>query len=103
MCVCVCVCVCACVCVRVCVCVCVCVCLVAQVCLTLYDPIDCSPPDPPSREFSGQEYWSGLPCPSPVDLPNPGMEPRAPALQADSLPYEPPGKAIYVVAIYLKN
>ena len=94
---------CVCVCACVCVCVCVRVCLVTQVCLTLYDPIDCSPPDPPSREFSGQEYWSGLPCPSPVDLPNPGMEPRAPALQADSLPYEPPGKAIYVVAIYLKN
>ena len=35
-------------------------------------------------EFSRQEYWSGLPFPSPVDLPNPGIEPRSPALQADS-------------------
>ena len=39
-----------------------------------------------------QEYWSGLPCPPPGDLPNPGMEPRAPALQGSSLPSEPPGK-----------
>ena len=42
--------------------------------------------------FSKQEYWSGLPCPPPGDLLNPGMEPRPPALQADSLPAEPPGK-----------
>ena len=38
--------------------------------------------------FSGQEYWSGLPFPSPGDLPDPGIEPRSPALQADSLPTE---------------
>ena len=43
-------------------------------------------------EFSGQEYWSGLPFPSPGDLPVPGIEPRSPALQADSLLSEPPGK-----------
>ena len=41
--------------------------------------------------FSGQEYWSGLPCPPSGDLPNPGIEPRSPALQADSLPTESPG------------
>ena len=41
--------------------------------------------------FSRQEYWSGLPFPSPGDLPDPGMEPRSPALQADSLPFELPG------------
>jgi len=40
-------------------------------------------------EFSRQEYWSGLPFPSSGDLPNPGIEPRSPALQADSLPSEP--------------
>ena len=45
-----------------------------------------------SMELSRQEYWSGLPFPSPGDLPNPGIEPRSPALQADSLPSEPPGK-----------
>ena len=42
--------------------------------------------------FSRQEYWSGLPFPSPGDLPNPGIEPQSPALQVDSLPVEPPGK-----------
>ena len=47
---------------------------------------------PPSMEFSRQEYWSGLPFPSPGDLPNPGIEPRSPALQAEALPSEPPGK-----------
>ena len=47
---------------------------------------------PPSMEFSRQEYWSGLPFPSPGDLPNPGIEPGSPALQADTLPSEPPGK-----------
>ena len=45
-----------------------------------------------SMEFSRQEYWSELPFPSPGDLPNPGMEHRSPALQADSLPSKPPGK-----------
>ena len=48
---------------------------------------------PLSMEFSRQEYWSGLPFPSPGDLPHPGMEPRSPALQADVLPSEPPGKS----------
>ena len=42
--------------------------------------------------FSGPEYWSGQLLPSPVDLPNPEIEPRSPALQEDSLPAEPPGK-----------
>ena len=42
--------------------------------------------------FSRQEYWSGLPCPPPGNLPNPGIQPRSPALQADSLPSEPPEK-----------
>ena len=49
---------------------------------------------PPSMEFSRQEYWSGLPFPSPGDLPNPGIEPRSPALQAVALPSEQPGKPI---------
>ena len=47
---------------------------------------------PLSMGFSRQEYWSGVPFPSPGYLPNPGIEPRAPALQADALPSEPPGK-----------
>ena len=41
-------------------------------------------------QFSRPEYWSGLPCPSPRDLPNPGIEARCPEMQADSLPSEPP-------------
>ena len=45
-----------------------------------------------SMGFSRQGYWSGLPFPSPGDLPDPGIEPRSPALQADALPSEPPGK-----------
>ena len=49
---------------------------------------------PLSMEFSRQEYWRGLPCPSPGDLPVPGIEPRSPALQADALTSEPPGKLI---------
>ena len=47
---------------------------------------------PPSMGFSSQEHWSGLSCPPPGDLPNPGIEPRSPALQVDSLVPEPPGK-----------
>ena len=42
--------------------------------------------------FSRQEYWSGLPFPSPGDLPDPGIKPGSPALQIDALPSEPPGK-----------
>ena len=49
---------------------------------------------PLSMGFSRQEYWSGLPFPSPGDLPNSGLKPRSPALQADSLPAEPQGKPI---------
>ena len=45
-----------------------------------------------SMGFFRQEYWSGLPFPSPGDLPNPGIEPGSPALQADALSSEPPGK-----------
>ena len=51
---------------------------------------------PLNMGFSMQEYWIGLPCPSPRDLLNPGIELRSPALQADSLPYKPPGKTLSV-------
>ena len=47
---------------------------------------------PPSMKFSRQEYWSVLPFPSPGDLPNPGIKPGSPALQADALLSEPPRK-----------
>ena len=45
-----------------------------------------------NKKLSRQEYWSGLPCPPPGDLPDPGIEPGSPVLQADSLMSEPPGK-----------
>ena len=47
---------------------------------------------PLSMEFSRQEYWSGLPFPSPGDLPDAGIEPRSPALEADALTSEPKNK-----------
>ena len=64
---------------------------VTKSCPILCDPVDCSPRQPPlPTGFSRQEYWSGWPCPPPGDLPNPGIKLRSPALQADSLPSEPP-------------
>ena len=52
---------------------------------------------PPSMGFSRQEYWSGLPFPSPGALPDPGIEPGSPAFQAYALTSEPPGKPLRVV------
>ena len=49
---------------------------------------------PPSIEFSRQENWSGLPFPSPEDLPDPGIEPGFPKVQADALPSELPGSYV---------
>ena len=58
----------------------------------LCDPMDCvAYRAPPSVGFSRQEYWSGLPFPSPGDLPDPGIEPGSPTLQADALSSESPG------------
>ena len=56
---------------------------------------------PPSKEFSRQVYWSGLPFPSPGDLANPGIEPGSPTLQADALPSEPPGKPWCIYAEHI--
>ena len=68
--------------------------LVAQLCLTLYDPIDCSlcPWTSP-----GKDPKSELPFPCPRDLPNPRIEPRCPALWADSSPFEPPRKPYCII------
>ena len=67
-----------------------------QSCPTVGDPMDCS--------LSGssvhgvfQECWSGLPFPSPGDLPDPGIEPGSPTLQADTLPSEPPGTNLKLI------
>ena len=65
--------------------------LVAQSCLTV-TPWTAAHQAPLSLRFSRQGYWSGLPFPSPGDLPNPGIEPGSPALQANSLPTELQGK-----------
>ena len=77
----------------------ICAVLSCSVMSTVCDPMDCSLPVHGGLHvvlcpcgFSRQEYWNGLPCPPPGDLPNPGIEPRSPALQADSLPAEPHGK-----------
>ena len=68
--------------------------LIAQSCPTLDNNMDYSQQAPMSMEFSRQEYWSGLPFSSSGDLPHPGIEPRPPTLQAESLPSEPPGKPL---------
>ena len=80
-------------------CVSVCV-LVAQSCLTLCNPMDLAHQAPLSMEFFRQEYWTGLPFTSPADLSNPGIKPASSALQADSLPSEPPGKPFYFSTWY---
>ena len=63
-----------------------------QLCPTLCDPMGCSPPGSSVHGIFRQEYCSGLPFPSPGNLPNPGIEPRSPVLQADSFTTEPSGR-----------
>ena len=70
---------------------------VAQSCPTLCDPWTVAHQAPLSVGLSRQEYWSGLPFPSPGDLPDPGIEPRSPTLQAGTLTSEPPGKPLCAV------
>ena len=67
---------------------------VAQSCPTLCDPWTEAHQAPPSMGFCRQEYWSGLPFPSPGDLPDPGIELRSPTLQADAVTSAPPGKPL---------
>src|SRR5574337_1098638 len=68
------------------------VCSVAFVSKSFVTPWTVACQAPLSMELSRQEYWSGLPFPPPGDLPDPGIKPGSPALQADSLPSKPPGK-----------
>ena len=72
---------------------------VDQSCPTLCDPWTVAHQAPPSMGFSRQEYWSGLPFPSPGDLPNPGIEPRSPTLQADALISIPQTPCKYLLCI----
>ena len=75
-------------------------CLVTQLHPTLYNPMDYSLSGTSVHGFSRQENWSGLPCPPPGDLPNPGIKQGYPALQVDSLPVELPEKpSIFVHTI----
>ena len=74
---------------------------VTQSCPTLCDPWTVAHQAPLSTGFARQEYWSGLPFPSPGDLPDPGIEPRSPTLQADALTSAPPGKPIGVGSLSL--
>ena len=69
----------------------------------LCDSMDCSPQASLSMEFSRQEYWSGLPFPSPGYLSDLGIELRSPALQADSLPSEPRGKPGLMAQIFTEE
>ena len=64
---------------------------VARSCPTLVTPWTVAHQAPLSMGFSRQVYWSGVPFPSPGELPDPGIKPRSPALQEDSLPSEPLG------------
>ena len=66
---------------------------VAQSCRLFATPWTVAHQAPPSMGFSRQEYWNGLPFPSPGNLPDPGIEPRSPVLQADALTSEPPGRS----------
>ena len=74
-------------------CICACV-LVIQSCLTLCDPMDCSPPGSSVLGILQARILEWVPFPAPGNLPDPGIEPRSPALQADSLPSEQSGKPI---------
>jgi len=74
--------------------------LVAQSCLTLCDSMDCSSSVQEDRGFPRQEYWNGLPFPSPGDLPDPGIEPMFPAFQTDCFWSEPPGNMQILCILY---
>ena len=65
--------------------------------------MDCSLPGSSAHGFSRQGYWNGLPFPPPGDLPNTGIKPRCPALQADALPSELPGKCYTVTQLSNKE
>ena len=72
-----------------------CVVLITQSCQLFVTQWTVACQAPLSMEFSRQEYWSGLPFPSQGDLPDPGIKPRSPTMQADSLPSEPPVCWVY--------
>ena len=75
----------------------------AQLCLPRCDPMDCSPPGPPSMGLSWQEYWCGLVFPPSWDLPNPGIKPMSPTLAGGFFTTKPPGKpCVYFISSVLQ-
>ena len=78
-----------------------CVCLILQLCPTLCDPVDCSPPASSVHGILQTRNRSKLPCPPPRDLPKPGIEPRSPILQAESLQSEAPEKPFYPTNLFI--
>ena len=82
--------------------------LVTQSCPSLFTSMDCSLPGSFVHGILQQEYWSGQPFPSPGDLPDPEIDTRSSALQADPLPSEPPGNPSYkdpleIMRLEIKN
>ena len=77
--------------------------LVTKLCLTVVTPWTVARQAPLSMGFSRQEDWSGLPFPSPEDLPDLGIEPRSSALQVDSLLTELGGKAMRLISILVRG
>ena len=67
----------------------------------LCEPMTIAYQAPLSMKLSRKKYWSGLPFPSPGDLPNPGIRPGSPGLQADTSPSEPPGKPCICICVYV--
>ena len=79
-------------------------CVLVTQCVQLFaTPLTVAHQAPLPMGFSRQEYWNGLPFPSPGALPNPGTEPRSPTLQAEPVPSELPGKHILLVYYIFKN
>ena len=78
-------------------------CIVTQSCPTFCDPMDYSPPGSSVRGILQARILEWVAISFSGDLPNPGIEPRSPALQADSLPFEPPGKPSRMVILVLKS
>ena len=72
-----------------------------QSCPTLCDPKTVAHQAPPSLGFSRQKHWSGLQFPFPGNIPDPGIKPRSPTLQADALPSEPSGKLSWVLFCFV--
>ena len=77
--------------------------LVSQSCPALWDPVDCSPPGSSVHGILQARIWSGFPFSSPEDLPDPGIKPGSPGLQADSLPKAHQGSTVLTALSLTQN